>query len=351
MNKRVLIATGGTGGHIYPAMALAQQFASKNKHAKVLFAGGKLDVNPYFDRESFDYCTIACGAFIGKSPLAWARSCLSISNGIRQSCKIIEEFKPDVVVGFGSYYSFPPLIAAKWKSIPIILHEANSIPGKVNKILAPFAFATGVHFPKTKALLKGSVHEVGMPLRQGFEKNHIDKMQALNYFGLLSSSNEKVILIFGGSQGANVINQQFLTALNLIKNKPSLSVIHITGASKHKETLVDAYAKLGIPACVKEFEDHMHYAWQAADLAITRSGASSIAEQLEFEVPGILIPFARAADDHQNHNADFLVDTVRGAIKIEEKNLTPEKLAVELSKIFEEKNNLDSNLHGYLLMK
>lgn len=327
MVKRILIATGGTGGHIYPAMALAQQFESRQMGAKILFVGGGLDCNRYFDRNAFEYRTIDCGAFTSKSPIVLARTCLNISKGVWQSRKIIQEFKPDVAVGFGSYYSFPSLIAAKWQSVPVILHEANSIPGKVNQLLAPFAHATGVHFPKTRDMLKGIIHEVGMPLRKGFEKDCVDSRQARNYFGL-GENAEKILLIFGGSQGAHVINKYIFSAIEIMKNfsETAFHVIHVAGEQQHVESLKKGYRKLGVQACVKPFEDHMEYAWQAADFVISRAGASSIAEQLEFEVPGILIPFARAADNHQNHNADFLV-MVGGAKKVLEKDLNAEKLA------------------------
>jgi UDP-N-acetylglucosamine--N-acetylmuramyl-(pentapeptide) pyrophosphoryl-undecaprenol N-acetylglucosamine transferase len=326
MTKRILIATGGTGGHVYPAIALAQQFATRQMGSKVLFVGGRLVYNRYFDHQAFEYRSIDCGAFTSKSPLALARSFLNITKGIRQSCKIIQEFKPDVVVGFGSYYSFPPLIAAKWQSVPIVLHEANSIPGKVNKLLAPFANATGVHFPKTRDLLKGVTHEVGMPLRQGFEKGRIDAMCAKSYFGI-DNDQKKVLLAFGGSQGANVINKHVLEAMGLLNNFDSIHVIHIVGEQQYVKPFLERYEKIGISACVKAFEERMDYAWRVADFVISRAGASSIAEQLEFEVPGILIPFEKAADDHQNYNADFLAETVGGAKKILEKDLNAETLA------------------------
>lgn len=313
MPRKILIATGGTGGHIYPAMALAQQFAREQKDAEILFVGGGLAENRYFDRNEFDYKSVSCGAFTNRSPLALLKSCANILKGIVQSRAIIREFKPDVAVGFGSYYSFPPLIAAKLQSVPLVLHEANSIPGKVNKLLAPYAHATGVHFPRTLGLIKGVRHEVGMPLRKGFEKGNGILAEALKYFGL--KNGVATLLVFGGSQGANIINRQFPEAC---KGMKGIQVIHIAGDAEEVKRLKNGYDELGIDACVKVFEGRMGMAWQAADFVVSRAGASSIAEQLEYEVPGILVPFARAADDHQNHNADFLVDTVGGAVKVQE---------------------------------
>lgn len=335
MAKRILIATGGTGGHIYPAIALAQKFAREQKDAKVLFTGGGLCQNRYFDR-SLDFRSISCGAFTNKSPLALMGACLNISKGVWQSRKLIREFKPDVAVGFGSYYSFPPLLAAKLQGVPVILHEANSIPGKVNRILAPYALATGVHFPQTLGLVKGCRYEVGMPLRNGFEKGSVQRSEAMRYFDFDVNDDGlylKTMLVFGGSQGANVINRSAPEALalldgsGLLKVSRRVQVVHIAGEAGLKAELVEAYARIGVRACVKVFEERMDLAWQAADFVISRAGASSVAEQLEFEVPGVLIPFARAADDHQNHNANFLVDDVGGAVKVLERNLNGERLA------------------------
>lgn len=325
MAKRILIATGGTGGHIYPAVALAQQFACEQKDSKILFVGGGLAENRYFEKTLYDFRTIACSTFKNKSPACLLQACWQIAKGIRQSCAIIREFKPDVAVGFGSYYSFPPLVGAKLRSIPIILHEANSIPGKVNRLLAPFASATGVHFPETINLIKGAKFRVGMPLRKGFQKGRVASSTARKYFGL--KEKELTLLVFGGSQGSFVINTKVQDALALLKNGFSFQVIHIAGGADQAQQLDKKYQALGVSACVKAFEDHMELAWQAADFVICRAGASSVAEQLEFEVPGILIPFSRAADDHQNSNADFLVRTVQGAFKIQEKELIPLKLA------------------------
>ncbi|HEV8053026.1 MAG TPA: undecaprenyldiphospho-muramoylpentapeptide beta-N-acetylglucosaminyltransferase [Parachlamydiaceae bacterium] len=335
MPRKIMIATGGTGGHIYPAMALAQQFAMEQNDAEILFVGGGLAQNRYFDRNEFDYRTVSCGAFTNRSPLSLLRSCSNISRGIWQSCAIIREFRPDVVVGFGSYYSFPPLIAAKLKSVPLVLHEANSIPGKVNRLLAPYACATGVHFPQTLGLIKGKKYEVGMPLRTGFKKASVAVDVARKYFGLQNGLT--TLLVFGGSQGSNVINKLFPEALleMCCAENRRFQVIHIAGDIEEVQRLEQGYRKLGVIACVKVFEGQMGLAWQVADLVVSRSGASSIAEQLEYEVPGILIPFARAADDHQNHNADFLVDTVGGALKVQEKELSAVSLGRLISGFLE----------------
>lgn len=325
MPRRILIATGGTGGHVYPAIALAQQLKTEMPDCEVLFVGGGLSQNRYFDRTAFPHRTVACGAFTSLSPKVLIKSLLHIAKGVWQSQRILREFKPDVAVGFGSYYAFPPLVAAKMMSVPLVLHEANSMPGKVTRVLSRWAHVTGVHFPGTVRRLKGKAVEVGMPLRAGFRRNSILREKAIEYYGL--QSDLTTLLVFGGSQGARAINSVVCEALSEVNTKMKMQVLHIAGDPVMTKELQQYYANDNVPAVVKSFEDHMEMAWQAADLVICRSGAGALAEQLEFEVPGILIPFPRAADNHQEHNADFMVATVGGAVKVLERGLTVERLS------------------------
>lgn len=334
MTKKILIATGGTGGHVYPAMALAQQLMCELPGCQIVFVGGGLTHNRYFDQNAFAHHSISCGAFVKKSPKAIMHAFSHIAKGIWQSRKIMREFRPDVVVGFGSFYAFPSLVAAKLMSIPLVLHEANSIPGKVNRLLARWATVIGVHFPETLHLLQGKAVEVGMPLRLGFRHNSISREEARHHFGLLP--NRKTLLVFGGSQGAHAINTSVRNALHQINSNQSFQVLHIAGELAMAETLRKEYEQGEICACVRAFEDRMDLAWQAADLVICRSGAGTIAEQLEFEVPGILIPFPRAADNHQEHNADFMVATVGGAMKLHEKDLVAARLVTCLSEFLKD---------------
>lgn len=338
MSKKILISAGGTGGHIYPALSLASQL--KDAGQEVLFCGGNLEENRYFDKEAFPYRSVKCGTFLSKNLWQAAKSGWTIVQGILQSRQHIKAFNPHVVVGFGSFYTFPTLLAAQSLGIPIILHEANSIPGKVNRLLAPYVEATGVHFPETIKLLKGKSIEVGMPLREGFKKGIKTKEEACAYFGLQAAL--PTLLIFGGSQGAKAINQLASEAL-LTYFQGEIQVIHITGAATAAAELREAYQNKGIVAYVKDFELKMDLAWQAADLMISRAGAGTIAEELEYEVPGILIPYPHAADFHQEKNAEFMASTVGGAIKVLEKGLSAKLLAHKLELLLQ--NDLESLRH------
>ena len=314
MGKRILITAGGTGGHIFPAQGLAQQLSDHD----VLFVAGGLGTNRYFDRTLFSFKEIAC------RPLSKPKGWLALVKGVWQSLKIIRAYQPDVVVGFGSYYTVATLLAAKLARVPVVLHEANSIPGKANKWFAPYVQAVGVHFPLTKTLLKGQVVEVGMPLRAGYQRVSVSREEALAYFQL--DDQVSTMLVFGGSQGAKSINQ-WMQAWLKEENSWQGQCIHLTGDESIVPALQEQYRLKGIKACVKPFEKQMSLAWRAADFFLGRSGASTIAEAVEFEVPGILIPYPFATDNHQEKNADFLTSTVKGAIKILERNLNSKTLS------------------------
>lgn len=316
---KVVITVGGTGGHVFPAIALAEQL-KRDHGAELLFVGGALETNRYFDRESFPYKSVACGSFVSKNPITLARSLGRVFKGMWQSRSIIKTFNPDFVVGFGSYYTFPTLLAAKMTSVPFVLHEANSIPGKVNRLLARYAAAVGVHFPVTATLLRRDAVEVGMPLRSGYRKDAVSREHSREYYHL--DHNTTTLLIFGGSQGARAINLLCAQTLTGSLAGVPLQVIHITGDAALTEELTHKYESKGIKASVKTFEKRMDLAWRAADLMIARAGAGTISEAMEYEVPGILIPYPHAADNHQETNADFLTDTVGGAVKCLESGLS-----------------------------
>lgn len=310
--KRVVIAVGGTGGHMFPAQGLAYALKENNLAVKILFVGGALETNRYFDKAAFGYKSVACGSITHKNPFKLAASGLDICRGIMQSRSILRNFKPHLVVGFGSYHTFPVLLAAKSLRTPIILHEANSIPGRVNRLLARHVCLTGLFFPHAAELLNGPSLEVGMPMRKGYKLDLVQKSAALAHFQL--SADVPVLLVFGGSQGAQSLNKWMKEACVHSLFPSALQVLHFTGHAHVSEEMRALYAKRGIRAVVKDFEPRMDLAWRAATMALTRAGAGSISEALEFEVPVILIPYPHAADNHQQKNAEFLSYTIGGGL-------------------------------------
>ncbi len=335
--QRVLITAGGTGGHLYPAQALAQQLIKLSRNIEILFVAPGLSTNRYFDRECFAFQEISSSPLFSRHLFKSLKGMVPLFKGLQQSLAILRQYQPDVVVGFGSYYTVPTLLAARWLKIPIILHEANSIPGKANQWLAPLATCIGLHFPSTAKFFKGKTVEVGLPLREGYQLVSIAKEQALAYYGL--SSHLHTLLICGGSQGAQAINQLIKHGLSDLQHLP-LQIIHLTGDAEMAEELTTLYQMFHIPAHVKAFENQMNKAWRAADAFIGRAGASTIAEALEFEVPGILIPYPYATDQHQEKNADFLVKTVGAAWKLLERELTPRKLVDSIESLYQAQHYL-----------
>jgi UDP-N-acetylglucosamine--N-acetylmuramyl-(pentapeptide) pyrophosphoryl-undecaprenol N-acetylglucosamine transferase len=327
--KRVLITVGGTGGHIFPAIALAKEISP---FAEPIFVGGNLGENPFFCRHGFPYRSINCAPLIGKNPLRLIKNGVKILAGFQQSLKVIRQEKPDLIVGFGSYYTFPTLLAAKAKGIPLVLHEANSIPGKVNRLFAPYSLVTGIHFPKTE--LKGKTALVGMPLREHPSDDKRDL--ALSYFGF--DPSKTTLLVFGGSQGAQKLNETFLEAFD-----HDMQVLHLTG---NREMTLKSQEMLGKKAVVKDFETRMDLALSIADVCITRAGAGTIAELLTFKVPSLLIPYPHATDNHQEKNADYLVE-MGGAHKLIEKDMTPKTLATAIDALLKEKNTLQQAIKNH----
>lgn len=324
MTKKILIATGGTGGHVFPAQELGKEL--KEKGFEILFAGGKLNSNRYFKRGSFPHKEVSSSSLF-RGNFVW-----QIAKGIWQSWKIIRDFSPHLVVGFGSFYTFPILFAAKLKKIPIVLFEPNAIPGKVNRFFSKWAVVTATQFSEAAKQMKGSCVEVKMPT---CERSRTDAVKARDYFYL--APDRFTFLVFGGSQGAQSINHFFSEAIGLIgKDRSQFQVIHIAGRSESAEVIRRKYESLSIRSCVKAFEERMDLAWSAANLVVCRSGAATVAEQIAFEVPGILIPFPKATDNHQTKNALFVEKQVGGAVICHEKELNVARMKHVLEEMADE---------------
>jgi UDP-N-acetylglucosamine--N-acetylmuramyl-(pentapeptide) pyrophosphoryl-undecaprenol N-acetylglucosamine transferase len=322
-----MISLGGTGGHIYPALALSSDLS---KEVDISFIGGSLSTNRFFSKEDLNYTSISCSSLSSKNPLKLIRSAFLLLKGVFQSIKTFRQKKPDLIVGFGSYYTLPPLIGAAFMRIPIILHEANSVPGRVNRLIAPFAKVTALHFPTTPILGKKEV--VQMPIR--FKENNSQETRENTLKELGLETQKLTLLIFGGSQGASKLND--LIALVIPKlNKELYQVIHLTGKEEETLKLKTIYEKAGVLSLVKTFDERMDLFLSVADLAITRAGASTIAELIAFKVPSILIPYPFATEAHQEKNALFVSDVLQGAITREEDSLKPDEFAQMIDDIFD----------------
>ena len=322
--KKIILSAGGTGGHLFPAQSLAAACPD----LEILFVAGGLQNNAYFDQESFAFEEIECATFSFSKPKDVLKGGIKILKGVRSSQKIISRFQPDLVVGFGSFFTLPILAAAVFEKIPLILHEQNAIPGKVNRLFSHFANITAITFPVTCQYLTKKARqrsrEVLFPLRK---KEESTKEEILNYFGL--TAHARTLLVFGGSQGAERLNALFFAALKSLSN---VQVLHFTGNEQRAARMRHLYAEQNRVAYVKAFEERMDLAMQIADLAVVRAGAATIAELIEYELPALLIPYPFATDNHQESNGAHFVSQVKGGTMYKEKDLDSNLMATVIEK-------------------
>jgi len=337
MKKNLFIATGGSGGHIYPAIAVAEELS---EDFDLLFIGGGLDKNPFFPRNHFNYVSLNAENFQKRTPFRFGKRFLA---SFLSSLRYIKHYRPVAIVGFGTVFSLPVMLAAKCTRCPIILHEANSRPGKVVRLISPYVHRVAIHFPDAEKHIKGNCLPCSMPLRKQLTDGRSSKEKALAFFGL--EEGRTTLLVLGGSQGALFINRLMRkTAEHLFGGQ--WQVIHLAGKDKGIDQLKENYGQLGIPYYVREYEERMDLAWSAADLAVTRAGASSIAEQIEYSVPGVLIPYP-FAEKHQEFNADYFVSAVGGGVKLIQSEAGDEALFHSLSAIRKDRERYRDNLAVY----
>jgi len=328
---RVVIAGGGTGGHIFPGIAIAQAFIDLNSQNEVLFIGaGKPIEKNILSKTDFIYKTISVKALKGTGILSKIRSLFKIPGAVYQSIKIYLNFKPDIVIGVGGYVSGPALLAAKTIGIRTAIQEQNSIPGFTNRVLAKIVKRIFISFLETTKYFN--------PKKTLFTGNPIRKSIA-NYQQEIKNKNDFTVLITGGSQGAQKINNCVIEALEILKDFKNLKFIHQTGELDYIHVL-DSYSKYGIDAEVKKFFNNMDEKFSIADLIICRAGATTISEITAMGKASILIPFPFAADNHQEVNANTLASK-NAADTILQKDLNKEILAEKIKFYMENTTHLE----------
>ncbi len=304
---RVIIAGGGTGGHLFPGIAIAEAFMAKDSDNRVLFVStGKPFELSVLSKKGFAHKRITSEGIKGRGFFRQIRSMLKIPKGIFESIRIIKEFRPDIVVGVGSYASGPVAMGAWLLGIKIVLHEQNILPGITNRILSRLADRIYVSFKNTKwGLSPKKVHITGNPVRkeilQSARDQKSDDLEDSEQMRRLS------ILVIGGSQGAHSINMAVMDAIKHIKEKTRFFFVHQTGSND--ETMVkNTYMKHGICCTVQSFFIDMAQQYKKADLVICRAGATTVAEVTATGKGVIFIPYPFAADNHQALNARTLAD-------------------------------------------
>jgi UDP-N-acetylglucosamine--N-acetylmuramyl-(pentapeptide) pyrophosphoryl-undecaprenol N-acetylglucosamine transferase len=326
---RVMIAGGGTGGHLFPALAVAEAFGERDPASRIVFVGSRKGLESrVLAREGYDLQTIDSAALKGKKWGGKLTSLIPVLKSLGQSWKLLHSFRPDLVLGFGGYASGPVVLAAWAGGYRTAIHEQNAFPGLSNRILGRIAGRVFLsfersagHFPPSKAVLTGN--PVRKMIRQG------------KAYPLPKEEGKFVVFIFGGSQGAHRLNRAMGESLAHFGDlKGKLRVIHQTGDRDYDEVR-QGYERAGWAAEVHRFIRDMDRAYGMADLVLCRAGATTLFEIMAMGKPAVLVPYPYAANDHQTLNARALVDA-GAAMMVADGDLNGVNLSGILRKLVED---------------
>ena len=322
------IAGGGTGGHLFPALAVGEVLLERGHEVLIFISEKEVDALAVQGRSEFRFEKLpSIGLPRLLSPALF--TFFQRFNASLAPCRrIFAEFQPDAVLGMGGFTSTAPILAGKLRHIPTFLHESNAIPGKANRLNARMVNAVLLgfeeckqHFPRTRCEVTGT------PIRRSLARR-VPKEEALAGFEL--QPGLKTVLVMGGSQGARGINAAMQAAADAGK-LDGLQVIHLTGASDEAQT-AEIYRKAGVAAHVAPFCHQMENAYSAADLVVARSGAASLSEISHFGLPSLLIPYPHAAENHQQLNAEIFARAGAAKLLIESET-TGKTLAAAIRKL------------------
>ena len=305
--ERIILSGGGTGGHIFPALAIANEIRNRYPEAEILFVGA-------LGRMEMEKIPAAGYKIIGLPIIGFPRTLsfkiisffVKLFKSISMALKIVNDFKPQIAIGVGGYASAPLLWAAARKKIPTLIQEQNSYAGVTNKILGKKANTVCVAYHNMERFFPaGKITFTGNPVRENLVQNQSDKTEALAYFGL--HETVKVLLITGGSLGARSINNAVLAGIDLIA-KSDITVIWQTGTLYYNQILKELEERKPANLQIHQFISRMDLAYQLADVVISRAGAGTISELCLLGKPSILVPSPNVAEDHQTKNAQALVE-------------------------------------------
>ena len=315
MLRRVLFAAGGTGGHVYIAVALALELKGRRPETEILFAGTKgRTEGQILSSLGFPRKTIDIGGLKSVGAAQVFRTLAQLPLGLLQSRKIIREFSPSLITGVGGHSSGPLVLAGKLSGIPTLLIEPNVDPGLANRLLRRWVDRAAVAFPETAGCFGSKARLTGIPVRKEFYT--IDAP--------ISTHDRLKVLIFGGSQGSRAINQLVCAALSFL-DPERLSIVHQAGESD-LDQVKECYGKAGWDVEIVDFIQDMPRYFARSDLIISRAGALTVAELAASGRPAILIPFPQAADQHQHRNALVLAQRQAAAV-LDQKEASSQALA------------------------
>jgi len=335
-NRLIVLAAGGTGGHVFPAEALARELSGRGyKLTLITDQRGGAYGGALGEIETF---RVRAGGIAGKGPLAKVRSVVELGLGTYQARNLLKDMQPCAVVGFGGYASIPTMMAAGILNIPTILHEQNAVLGRANRLLAKRAAAIAVSFPESRGIPASDTAKIthtGMPVRS----NVLNERDVP--YSSFTDNKPFNILVLGGSQGARVLSEVIPAAIGMLS--PGLQTrIKITQQCRPEDldNVREQYRAIKIDAELESFFDDVPKRLADAHLIISRSGASTVAEILAVGRPALLIPYRYATDDHQSLNA-HAVDEVGAGWLIPEIDFTADSLAARLESMFGMKTVLE----------
>jgi len=329
---RVLIAGGGTGGHLFPGIALAEELTTRHHKNDVVFVGTERGLEArVVPAEGFTLETIPVQGLKRVGFLKFLKGLIALPRAFFASWRILRKYRPDVVAGVGGYASGPVVLAAWLQRIPTVVQEQNALPGFTNKVLGKLVNVVFIAFEEARPFFPSKkVQLIGNPIRRKLMDNYLRSRVRQERFTLL---------VFGGSLGAKALNQKMLEALDgLLELKEQLHFIHQTGKNE-VDAVRQGYANKGFSAEVLEFIEDMSSVYARADLVVCRSGATTLAELTVCKKASILIPFPHATDNHQEINAGALV-AHGAAVMFRESELSGQKLASEIRALKENPDRL-----------
>ena len=298
---KVAIACGGTGGHLFPGLAVAEVLKDRGHEVLLLISEKRIDAIAVGNRKGFRIEKVPAVGLTKLVSIEFFSFVAKFLNGLATCLRLYRSFQPDAVLGMGGFTSTGPILAGRIIGLPTFVHESNAIPGKANRLNALLSKKVLLGFQECARYFPNKVVEVtGTPIRDSL-RCPVDRSQALKNLRL--NNGLQTVLVMGGSQGAHGINEAVVAVLRRFGEK-EVQFIHLTG--KEDENYVyECYRKEGIPAFVSAFYDRMEEAYTIADLAVARSGAASLTELSYFGLPTILIPYPFAAENHQFFNAEI----------------------------------------------
>jgi UDP-N-acetylglucosamine--N-acetylmuramyl-(pentapeptide) pyrophosphoryl-undecaprenol N-acetylglucosamine transferase len=329
---KVLIAGGGTGGHLFPGLAIAEEFRRRDERNEVVFVGTEHGIESrIIPREGYPIRYVRSEGIVGKSFAKKVRALVMLLLSVLDARRILDAVAPDIVIGVGGYSSGAVVLMAGFKSIPTMIHEQNSVPGLTNRILGRIVKRICVTYHESMpSFPMGKTFFTGNPIRARILKG--DRDAACRLFSL--DRDLFTVFIFGGSSGARSINRTMVDALNYLTDlKEKIQFLHQTG-DRDFESIRDAYRKAGAKGTVAPFIYQMAEAYAAADVVVSRAGATTLAEITALGKPAILIPFPYAAGRHQEFNAVKLKEMGAAHVMLEE-DMKGETLAAYIRGLYE----------------